>query len=529
MLRALGFRRLISLENFRRPNFPLVAEILGWLVHRFEPNADLPTHTDTEQDRVIFIRSVAQFMAAKANVRLNTKRLYQADGYAVQEILKGLSLLYSAMPNNKDDSGFDDDSETTLNFDVSNKISELKHIRSLASEISSRGATLYDLLRREVDLREIRTNIINRQLELTEVEEGMQSAISACEREGKPNQTAIENVGSDQSNLEAKIDKKKTGLERGQKRLLTLKKVRPAFMDEYEKLEQDLKRQYESFVQKFISLSYLENLLDDYDRIEQEKMAERESATRKMLEKLRTEESHLGSGGEDDSDDTDDDDDDDDDEDELLKDKVKDTIMDKGGKDGVGKGRAQRPPEDVPMDLTTSSRRQLVLHTPLLVTSQEDSKPGWAVHITKLPADAMMVRSSQTSASRCRPPSTEDKNTTTTTVITSEATSSKDWGQDDPGTNGDVVEAGEGLQTSTAAQGLLPLKDTEARSPKCSTTRTALQLIQNLRAQAAGQQQRSVSTTIPDWITRPRWRKTSTSRTTSPTVQGTLRTTRRGR
>ncbi|KAG7160861.1 Clusterin-associated protein 1-like 1 [Homarus americanus] len=215
MLRALGFRRLISLENFRRPNFPLVAEILGWLVHRFEPNADLPTHTDTEQDR-----------AAKANVRLNTKRLYQADGYAVQEILKGLSLLYSAMPNNKDDSGFDDDSETTLNFDVSNKISELKHIRSLASEISSRGATLYDLLRREVDLREIRTNIINRQLELTEVEEGMQSAISACEREGKPNQTAIENVGSDQSNLEAKIDKKKTGLERGQKRLLTLKKVR---------------------------------------------------------------------------------------------------------------------------------------------------------------------------------------------------------------------------------------------------------------------------------------------------------------
>lgn len=33
------------------------------------------------------------------------------------------------------------------------QISELKHIRSLASEITSRGATLYDLLRREVDLR----------------------------------------------------------------------------------------------------------------------------------------------------------------------------------------------------------------------------------------------------------------------------------------------------------------------------------------------------------------------------------------
>ncbi|KAK3863016.1 hypothetical protein Pcinc_031165 [Petrolisthes cinctipes] len=191
MLRALGFKRLISMENFRSPNFPLIAEILAWLVYRFDPKADLPTDVDTEQDRIIFIRSVAQFMASKAHVKVNTKRLYQSDGYA---------------------------------------ISELKQIRSLASEITSRGATLYDLLRREVDLRETRTIIINRQLELTEVENGIQEAIGVSEEEVKRNQSAVENVGSDQANLEAKIEKKKTGLERGQKRLLTLKKVRPAFM-----------------------------------------------------------------------------------------------------------------------------------------------------------------------------------------------------------------------------------------------------------------------------------------------------------
>ncbi|KAK7063299.1 Clusterin-associated protein 1 [Halocaridina rubra] len=226
ILRALGFKRLISVENFRSPNFPLVAEILEWLVKRFDPNADLPTDTDTEQDRVIFIRSVAQFMASKASVRLNTKKLYQSDGYAVQEILKALTLLYAAIQNNNNESNLEDHPETTLNFDVSNKISELKHIRSLASEITSRGATLYDLLRREVDLRDIRTHVISRQLELTDVESGMQAAIRACEDEVKKTQSAIENVGSDEANLEAKIEKKKTGLERGQKRLVTLKKVR---------------------------------------------------------------------------------------------------------------------------------------------------------------------------------------------------------------------------------------------------------------------------------------------------------------
>jgi len=35
MMRGLGYTRLISMENFRTPNFPLVAEVLAWLVKRY--------------------------------------------------------------------------------------------------------------------------------------------------------------------------------------------------------------------------------------------------------------------------------------------------------------------------------------------------------------------------------------------------------------------------------------------------------------------------------------------------------------
>lgn len=35
MLRALGYPRLVSIENFRTPNFNLVAEILAWLLKRY--------------------------------------------------------------------------------------------------------------------------------------------------------------------------------------------------------------------------------------------------------------------------------------------------------------------------------------------------------------------------------------------------------------------------------------------------------------------------------------------------------------
>ena len=34
IMRALGYRQLISVENFRTPNFPLMADVLFWLVHR---------------------------------------------------------------------------------------------------------------------------------------------------------------------------------------------------------------------------------------------------------------------------------------------------------------------------------------------------------------------------------------------------------------------------------------------------------------------------------------------------------------
>ena len=56
----------------------------------------------------------------------------------------------------------------------------------------------------------------------------------------KKTHNMLNNVASDEANLEAKIDKKKSELERNQKRLATLQTVRPAYMDEYEKLEEEL-------------------------------------------------------------------------------------------------------------------------------------------------------------------------------------------------------------------------------------------------------------------------------------------------
>jgi clusterin-associated protein 1 len=127
MMRALGYPSLISMESFRSPNFPLVADLLVWLSKRFDPDVDVPSDIETEDDRVKLIRSAAQFMALKANIKLNTKRLYQADGYAIKELLKITTLLYDALNLNLDDKDseqFEDEMFSFKEFDLSDKVSE---------------------------------------------------------------------------------------------------------------------------------------------------------------------------------------------------------------------------------------------------------------------------------------------------------------------------------------------------------------------------------------------------------------------
>lgn len=292
MMRALGYVRLISMENFRNPNFPLVAEVLKWLVKRYDPSADISGDTDTEQDRIIFIKSVAEFMATKAHIKLNTKKLYQADGYAVKELIKVTSVLYNAMKTNTAEQADINEEEDSLpvSFDISSRISELKEARRLASEITSKGAGLYDLLGKEVDLREQRTVVIAKQLEINEVETSLAASIKAVENEIRKTLNMLDNVASDEANLEAKIEKKRNELERNQKRLQTLQTVRPAYMDEYEKLEEDLQKLYDAYLIRFRNLTYLESQLEEYNRVEQDKFEETEAALKQMANRLKSEE-----------------------------------------------------------------------------------------------------------------------------------------------------------------------------------------------------------------------------------------------
>ena len=94
----------------------------------------------------------------------------------------------------------------------------------------------------------------------------------------------------DEDSLNEKISKKQADLDRCKKRLKDLENVRPAFMDEFEKLEKELSKIYGTYVEKFRNVEYLEHQLEQYNKEEQEKLEESEKNLRRMQKRLKEEE-----------------------------------------------------------------------------------------------------------------------------------------------------------------------------------------------------------------------------------------------
>ncbi|KAF5840254.1 Clusterin-associated protein-1-domain-containing protein [Dunaliella salina] len=295
IMKSLGYPRLISMENFRLPNFELVAECLYWLVNRYYPGVPLEDEISTEADRIQFLQSVAQVMLTKARMKLNIKRLYSADGMAVKELLKVASLLYKATEK----ATFQEEDPSEAADFSSLKGFNPKEIKFNAAEIIKAGAALYDALGTEPELREDRARAVAGHVDSDFVENSIQEAISQVEDHIRSMEQQLEELEGNETTLDSKIDKKKQELERNEKRLSTLQSVRPAYMDEYERLQTELNGLYTSYLDKFRNLEYLESELQTYYLAEQEKMEAQERRLKKMQKRLAAEELRILRGEQD--------------------------------------------------------------------------------------------------------------------------------------------------------------------------------------------------------------------------------------
>lgn len=286
-MRLLGYPRLISMESFREPNVELVADCLYWLINRYEPSAEVTFNIEREQNRVTFFKQVCEVALAKGRIKLNVKKLYQADGHAVQEMLKLANVLKKAM---KATDAEELDFTSLQQMAAQKNVSDAKAVQQLCSELTSDGSSLFFLVEGELNSRADRQRILSRATEVGEFERRLRELLSNVTQQVEQYQQSIVNLNADEGNLEQKIENKKAHLERAQKQYRSAMATNPAFLKEYENHEKKLQTHFVSYLEQYRNLEFLENQVAKFNAKEDALLEEQETKLKVMRERLRKEE-----------------------------------------------------------------------------------------------------------------------------------------------------------------------------------------------------------------------------------------------
>ncbi|XP_042863048.1 clusterin-associated protein 1-like isoform X2 [Penaeus japonicus] len=271
-LRSLGFTRLVSLENFSTPNFPLVAEILIWSIKMVDSDSDISDTIDCEQDRVILIRMAAVFFYQKLGLRLNTLRLYGADKLAARELLKVTSGLYQAMQTALNESTCTGDEVENQKYSTSLSGKELREVRQLASTIVMDATALHDSLKREVDYKSKRQAVMEQALDVDSMEATVVSALHSVSAAIAQIKESTEQLVHQGTEIDEKIQKKRESLARNKKRLAALQKIKPSWQTEFEQEENELRQVWDDYITKHKNLMYLEGQLQEQEDQQQQQL-----------------------------------------------------------------------------------------------------------------------------------------------------------------------------------------------------------------------------------------------------------------
>ncbi len=321
-MRVLQYPRVISVQSFQQPNFELVADLLYWMVHRYNPETSIHNSISTEKDRVTFITGVVKSVYQIANLKLNARKIYLADGHAVKELLKlatCLSKTVLAVKKEQSEKNVSEgsassthNSSDTLSYmkggaDASSSsdfidLNDVKELRRLASEITENGAKLYEYLQveqqqqrksqREEGIKFLDTTStgFDDSPELQHLESVLLQSLEGKKNEVDDIERECRVMESDIKDLTEEMKKKTLDLERNQKRLESIKSARPAFMDEYERLEIELQRHYDLYMERYRNVHYLKKEMETFQKEEEEKVKVSERSQRRLQSRIQEEE-----------------------------------------------------------------------------------------------------------------------------------------------------------------------------------------------------------------------------------------------
>jgi clusterin-associated protein 1 len=269
---TLGYPNAVGVDSFDVPNFGLMADLLQWLAVLYDPDIVVLPDLSSEHGRVEFIRTIVQQLAIRSGIRLNPRKLYISDRFAVRELLKLASPIYRGVSSTEQPAPAEAKSQT-----ATAKIAEL------SAAIPKHSVDLHDLLENELQIRELRTKVLSSMPPLDEVEKSVRSAVDATGTRLEQLTKQLEQLTNDEDTLRSKIKARRHELERQSKRLVSVQTLRPAYMDEYEALEQDLQELFKLHFQHYRTVDYYEHEL----QLAAEKQRKRRADAEKLISKFK--------------------------------------------------------------------------------------------------------------------------------------------------------------------------------------------------------------------------------------------------
>jgi len=171
--------------------------------------------------------------------------------------------------------------------------------RALASDITDAGAATHDALRLEKEeLREARVFAAGGTADVREMERQVREQIRSVAESVDSLERGLADLAKDEKTLRGVLEKRRAELERGEKRLGSLKAARPAHADELDALHASLPKLYAQYLEKHRNLAFLEASLAARRADEEAAAAKRDDALRAMRGRLREEEMRVLRGEE---------------------------------------------------------------------------------------------------------------------------------------------------------------------------------------------------------------------------------------
>ncbi|KAL0219966.1 hypothetical protein P9112_005619 [Eukaryota sp. TZLM1-RC] len=278
-LRSLGFPKHVHTDCFRTPNFNLLAQIAVFLAKRLDPSSSIPQDTETESDRIFLVKSFTQIAFSSASVKLNPSKLYSSDLECVPELLKVSNVCYNAL--RLSNQSFQAPPSSLIST-LTAKLDEIKMLTTISVDVPSRVVKLMNLVEKEEENAVKRRNVAVAEIDIARCESLVRNSIQNLATNTRETKALVQNYDNEIKMIDEKVKNRKTELERSQKRLNGLKTVRPSFMDDLIKLQDEIRSDYDQYVTLHRNLHCFENEVSGLIRTENNLLLEQQRKLKKL-------------------------------------------------------------------------------------------------------------------------------------------------------------------------------------------------------------------------------------------------------